>query len=97
MPRPRFSLAALRDLQEILDYIAQDNPAQARRVRDALRGRCRRLADFPEAALLRPELGEGIRVAVHGSYLILYSPRGGRGIVSERVVHGARDLAGTLE
>ena len=97
VPKPRFSRAALRDLQEILDYIAQDSPAQARRVRDALRARCRRLADFPDASPLRPELGEGIRVAVHGSYLILYSPRGGQGIVIERVSHGARDLAGTLE
>lgn len=97
MPKPRFSQAALRDLQDILDYIAQDNPAQARRVRDALRERCRRLADFPEAAPQRPELGQGIRVAVYGSYLILYSLRGGQGIVVERVVHGARDLTGDLE
>ena len=97
MPKPRFSRAALQDLQEILDYIAQDNPAQARRVRDTLRVRCRRLADFPKAASLRPELGESIRVAVSGSYLILYSSRGGQGIVIERVVHGARDLAGSLD
>ena len=97
MPKPRFSQAALRDLQDILHYIAQDSPTQARRVRDALRDRCRRLAEFPEAAALRPELGEGIRVAPHGSYLILYSSRGGQGVVVERVVHGARDLAGSLE
>lgn len=97
MPKPRFSPAALRDLQEILDYIAQDSPAQARRLREALRTRCRRLADFPDAAPLRPELGERIRVAVCGSYLILYSPRGGQDIVIERVVHDARDLTGGLE
>lgn len=96
MPKPRFSRAALRDLQGILDYIAQDSPMQAQRLRDSIRARCRNLADFPEAAPLRPELGEDIRVAVHGSYLILYSSRGG-GIVIERVVHGARDLAGGLD
>lgn len=70
MPRPHYRPAALQDLQDILDYIAQDNPAQARRTRDALRQRCRHIADFPEAAPLHPEPGTGIRIVVSGSYLI---------------------------
>src|SRR2546425_827583 len=33
---------------------------------------CCRLAAFPEAARLRPDLGEGVRLSVSGNYVILY-------------------------
>jgi toxin ParE1/3/4 len=89
--RFRFSRRAEADIEEIGDYIARDNPARAVTFISELRSHCRGLADFPEAAPLRPSVGEGVRMAVHGRYLILYVVRGEL-LEIRRVVHGARDL-----
>jgi len=91
--RFRFSRRAEADIEEIGDYIARDNPARAITFIAELRARCRGLTDFPEAAPLRPGLGDDVRMAVHGRHLILYVVR--RDLLEiRRVVHGARDLAG---
>jgi plasmid stabilization system protein ParE len=57
----RFSRRAEVDLEEITAYIARDNPVRAVSFVRELREHCRRLVAFPEAARLRPELGEGVR------------------------------------
>jgi len=89
--RFRFSRRAGSDIEEIGDYIARDNPARAVTFISELRAHCRRLADFPEAAPLRPGVGDDVRMAVHGRYLILYVVRGDT-LEIRRVVHGSRDL-----
>jgi toxin ParE1/3/4 len=48
MPRYVLSPQARDDLLELRDYIAQDNPAAARRVLNELREAMRRLAQMPE-------------------------------------------------
>ena len=60
-----------------------------------LREHCRGLAAFPEPWRLRPELGEGVRLSVFGSYVMLYVVHEDMKTFSEirPVVHGARDLA----
>ena len=45
--RLQFSFHARDDLREIFNYIAQDNPEAAARVRDRLEKKCRTLADYP--------------------------------------------------
>ncbi len=61
-----------------------------------LRKRCGQVARYPRRYPLREEFGDGVRVAVHGSYLILFAQRSGA-VVIERVVHGARDLRGLTD
>jgi toxin ParE1/3/4 len=62
-----------------------------------LREHCRRHAGQPRFHRLREEFGPGVRVAVHGAYLILYTHRDDDRVVIERVVHGARDLGRLLD
>lgn len=87
----RFTRAAEADLEEIADFIARDNPNRALAFVRALRDRCMRIGDHPQAAPLRPEICEDIRLVVHSNHLILYSLRE-RAVVIERIVHGARYL-----
>lgn len=54
--------------------------------------RCRRIADQPRAAPLRPDVGPGVRIVVMGAYLIIYVQQDDGAVQVERVVHGARDL-----
>ena len=89
--RFRFSRRAEADIEEIGDYIARDKPARAVTFIAELRAHCRSLTEFPEAAPLRPSLGDNVRMAVHGRYLILYAVRSDV-LEIRRVLHGARDL-----
>ena len=80
-------------MEGIGDFIARDNPARAVSFIRSLRVRCVRLTEFPDAAPIRPELGDGVRLVVFGRYLILYVVNGGV-LEVRRVVHGARDVVG---
>jgi len=89
--RVEFSPFAETDLEAIADYIAQDNPLNATRFIDGMRGQCERLARAPLAYVARPELGEGLRSCAHGRYVIFF--RAAAGLVRiERVLHSARDI-----
>jgi toxin ParE1/3/4 len=61
-----------------------------------LRERARRIGEFPHAGPPRPQWGEGIRIAVHGNYLIIYRVRD-ETVQVLRVLHGARDLDALFE
>lgn len=90
--QPRYTPAARDDLQQIGEYIGQDNPARALSFVRELREHCRQIAAQPRLYRLREEFGPEVRGAVHGAYLILYTSRDDGQVVIERVVHGARDL-----
>ncbi|MFB9948890.1 type II toxin-antitoxin system RelE/ParE family toxin [Rhizobium puerariae] len=87
-----FAALAEQDLTEIALYIAADNPARALSfhggVACSLQDDCR----YPEIYRLREEYGQGVRVAVHGRYLIFYAEREPGIVVIERILHGARHL-----
>jgi toxin ParE1/3/4 len=57
-----------------------------------IREHCRRLTKFPEAAPLRPEFGDGVRLSILNRYLIFYIVHGDP-VQIRRVVHGARNLS----
>ncbi len=86
----RFSRLAEADVESIGAYIARDNPIRAISFVSELRQRCRELVHFPGSCPLHPELGDGLRMTVFGSYLIFY-------VVDEdilevrRVLHHARN------
>lgn len=90
-----FAAAAKRDLNAIVDYIAQDNPTAAEAVLDAIRTVATRLADFPDMGHAG-RLPDTRELTVAGlPYLIVYQVVG-ETVTIIAVFHGARDLARSL-
>lgn len=93
--RLRLSPCVPADLEEIVDFIAQDSPRQAARVLRLLRIRMKVIAKQPRLYRLRPEIGPEARLATVGSYVILFRIRQ-NAVRIERVLHGSRDLISIL-
>lgn len=84
---------AAADLEEIADYIARDNPARAAGFVAELEAKCRTVAEAPELYPARADLAPGLRMAVHGRYLVFYREIASENAVRiERVLHSARHL-----
>lgn len=88
----RFSRQAERDIEDIGDFIARDNPRRAVTFVVELRQRCREIADLPKGAPLMPLLGRGVRRVVFGRYLVFYVVHT-RFLEIRRVLHSARDIS----
>lgn len=90
-----FSPLALQDLEEIGDYIAQDNPGRAVSFVQELRDQCVKIYGQPQIYPLRLELGTGIRTCSFDRYLIVFT-----GDLSDvtiiRILHGAMDIGRRL-
>ena len=87
----RFRPKAVADLEAIGDFIAADNPASAVSFVDEWLAACARISEQPRAYRRREDLAGGLRQAVEGRYLIVFTA-GEEGVVIERVLHGARRL-----
>ena len=85
--------SADHDLDDIFDWIAEDNPDAAERHVRRLVDAALALRDFPERGPLRPEIGEGVRSLTVARYLILYRIESDV-VEIVRFIHGARDLRG---
>ena len=84
---------AAADLEDIAEYIARDNPERAATFIEELEATCRAVAATPDIYPARPDLAPGLRMAVHGRYLVLFRELPGQSAVRvERVLHGARNL-----
>lgn len=84
---------AARDLEEIAETIARDNPGRAAIFVAALEAKCQAVAAAPASYPARPDLAPGLRMAVHGRYLVLFRELQDENAVRvERVLHGARNL-----
>jgi toxin ParE1/3/4 len=90
--RVRRTEDAEADLTDIWVYIAADNAAAADRTILALQDAEDRLARLPNLGRSRDELSAGLRSWPVGAHLIYYRPEAG-GILTVRVLHGARDAA----
>jgi len=89
-----WSDGALRDLEHIRDYIAQDNPAYANVFVERLLKTTRHLPQFPQSGRLMPEAkAPNIREVLYQGYRIVYrlSPEL---IEVVMAVHGSRNLSG---
>lgn len=95
MPGYRLRPKALEDIEAIGDFIAAGNPARAVSFIDELLAVCARIAERPRAFQRRADLARGLRQALHGRYLILFTLEKD-GVVIERVLHGARRLEDLL-
>lgn len=86
---------AVDDLEAIGDFIAADNPMRALSIVDERLDLCARIAERPLAYRRRDDLAVGLRQAILGRYLILFTADED-GVVIERVLHGARRLEDLL-
>lgn len=79
------------DLLDIAEQIGRDNPERAGSYVDELLDRTAQAAENPQLFRLRPEWGEAVRSARHGSYLILFEidPQG---VLILRYLHGRRNI-----
>lgn len=77
------------DLAEIVEHIADDNPAAAWRWYESMLERCQRLGEMPGMGMAHFEVRPGLRTFPVGNYLILYR-EAETGVDIVRVVHGAR-------
>lgn len=87
----RFAGDAERDLEDIGDHIAIDDPVAALQFVRALRDRCQTLADFPNRfPLVERYAAAGLRRCLHSNYLIFYRVEADV-VVIVHVLHGAQD------
>jgi toxin ParE1/3/4 len=87
------SREARNDFKRIWRYIASDNEAAADKLLLAIDAKIERLHRFPEMGSPRDHIRPGMRILVHGSYLVLYEyhrPTDTIEIVA--IVEGGRDL-----
>lgn len=93
-----FAPAALTDLRQAVAWIARDNPAAARALRDAATKAAARLGTHPHLGATRPALGtERFRfLLLRGfSYVMVYTAETTPPRIL-RVLHTAPDLPGLL-
>ena len=87
----RFLEEALDDLEEIILFIAQDNPAAAMRIHDEIIRKADNLTTFPKLGRLVPDAKmskAGYRMFLVGSYIMFYRIVG-QNVFVYRVLHGA--------
>ncbi len=93
------SKRALRDLEEIVTYIAGDNPLAAERFGHRLIAEAEAIVSHPLAGRMVPELGDAaIRERIFRAYRIVYRIDSGRAeIIVSRFWHAARDTPNLSE
>ena len=96
MKRLEFSGFIESDLDDIADYIAQDNPIRAVTFIKDIRTKFNEIRRTPLIYQSRPEIGEEARMATVGNYAILFRVVGDA-VRIERVTYGNRDLPYVLE
>ncbi len=96
MAQLRFTESAERDLIEIGNFIARDNPINAARFVERIEEHCQLLAAHPLMGRTREELVPGLRSLPFGRYVIFYRAMD-NGAEIVRVLHGARDLRRALQ
>ncbi|MCK9462546.1 MAG: type II toxin-antitoxin system RelE/ParE family toxin [Proteobacteria bacterium] len=83
---------ALRDLEEMRDWISRDNPTAARRLAQRIRDAVRRAQRHPESGRVVPELAMSVyRETIVSPYRIIYTLNE-NALVVLRVWHGKRDF-----
>ena len=99
MKRYGLSPSARQDLLDIIDFIAVDNAAAARRMRDRFFAAFGLLSEQPGLGHIRDDLiarTTGVRFWPVGSYLVIYRNQAGR-VEIARVLSGYRDIAAILD
>ncbi|MGL6095570.1 MAG: type II toxin-antitoxin system RelE/ParE family toxin [Fimbriiglobus sp.] len=89
-----FSTRAADDLDQIVDYLHDRNPAAAKRFVSLLHNRLRSFASGLEVGEACPDLAPGLRHFVVERYrcVVYYTPRIPGGLFIVRILHGSRDI-----
>ena len=87
-----WSTEASQQLDEIFNYIAQDNPAAAHRVIDGILGSVQSLESFPELGRRYARPGRNVRFIIHRNYRIAYRIHRNRDVVILFVRHTSRNF-----
>jgi len=82
---------AAQDLEEIGDYIAQDNPLGAVKFLTELQAHCEIICRNPEGYRLRQEFSKTMRSCSHGNYMIFFESDF-KVVTIIRILHAGRDL-----
>lgn len=84
---------AVHWLEDIFEYIAQENPEAAARTIDGIYTRAQTLSSFPEMGHRYPASRPDVRILLYGHYRIAYfiKPDGNIDILG--VFHGALDIS----
>jgi toxin ParE1/3/4 len=88
----RYLATAVRDLEDIFDYIAKDRPVAAASLLDKLDHTISQLADFPEMGVVPKDdrlKRLGYRLLIIENYLVFYVIKF-ETIQIRRIIHGAR-------
>ena len=85
------SYAAEKDIEQIIDYIAQQNPMAASNFYDIFYKKFKLLAEHPRIGVNRAEIRSDIRSIVTGNYVIFYEVNN-NGVEIARVIDSARDI-----
>jgi plasmid stabilization system protein ParE len=82
---------AARDITDIWEYIARENPLAAGRVREEILDAIRKLVPFPHQGHKRPDLTSlPLRYQIVRDYIIAYAPEE-RPLLVIAVLHGRRN------
>ena len=91
MTRIKFTETSRNDIEDIWQYIAENNPQAANDFLSQLKNKFEFLADDPKAGRERQDVMLELRSFPHKRYIIFYFPTD-EGIEIFRVVHGSRDI-----
>ena len=91
MPRIRIAETAGDDLEDIWEYIAENNPEAARKLIKEITGKFKLLRDHPQIGREENRLLANMRSFPVGNYVILYQPVE-KGVEILRILHAARDI-----
>ncbi|MDZ4850642.1 MAG: type II toxin-antitoxin system RelE/ParE family toxin [Pirellulaceae bacterium] len=78
MTKPLYTIAAIEDLESILEFIAKDKPGAAVGWVARIEDKCVAIASNPETGQQMPHLGYDVRASVLGRYMIFHRFVGGR-------------------
>ncbi|NEQ77927.1 MAG: type II toxin-antitoxin system RelE/ParE family toxin [Okeania sp. SIO2C9] len=91
MAKYQFSEDAIKDINEICDYLAKNNPRSASNLFDAIRQKCKLFANFPKMGKSYSQIRPSLRGFLVKDYIIFYYPHEG-GIVILRIFSDYRNL-----
>jgi len=90
----RYLTTAVRDLEDIFDYIARDRPAAAVSLLEKFDHTISRLADFPELGVVPKDVRlkeKGYRMLIVDKYVVFYIVKDqAKTVQVRRIIHGAR-------
>jgi len=82
---------SVEDIEEIVDYIAFDNPQAALKLYENFVKQFETLAMFPEIGSMRSEFDPPVRSLAVGNYVVYF--REITPVTIVRVLHGARNIS----